>query len=225
MEVPSNPGHLFFCDWQALTTVFPTTSLKCLSSIFTVSQLWNSVIISFLFRFLGQFGRFLWNHWLCSESKAQSSQEAAGVTPVGYFWSLWKYLETPPCGGISSAKLVSIVVLSGWCRIIFVRNWEEKAQRAELQEGSVPHSYWSLEVSGGASILIFLKVKDVDLECGVIFRHYLEVWTCKTRLLGALKRTDTNRGQSKYKIFTTKSYVPSWIFNVHLLFLMSLFFH
>lgn len=55
----------------------------------------------------------------------------------------------------------------------------------------------------GASILIFLTIKDVDLKCGVIFKHYLEVWTCKTQLLGALKRADTNRGQSKYKLFLT----------------------
>lgn len=117
---------------------------------------------------------------------------SAGVTLAGYFWFLWKCLETLPCGGISI----------GWYCDGFQNGsfwWENERKR--LKEQSYRNSLPTFMLGGlcrvdGASILIFLNVKDNNLKCGVIFGHYLEVWACNTQLLDASKRTDTNKGQS-----------------------------
>lgn len=103
-----------------------------------------------------------------------------------------KVFGNTSCGGISI----------GWYCGGFQNgsfSWENERKR--LKEQSYRNSLPAFMLGGlcrvgGASILIFLNIKDNNLKCGVIFRHYLEVWTCKTQLLDALKRTDTNEGQS-----------------------------
>lgn len=57
-------------------------------------------------------------------------------------------------------------------------------------------SHWVVSVEWMLHQSVFLNVKDVGLKCGVIFRHYEDVRICNTKMLGALKRIDNNRGRS-----------------------------
>lgn len=204
MEGPSNPGHSVF--------LWLTGTEKCVSyNFFRMSFPWSlwfaSCKILSLFHFCsgcwGSLGDFYESIGFAAHGVPQEVTLVAGVTLVGYFVALWRYLETHHCGGIFSAKLINIVIFSGLCQM---DNFYGKKRGEGSKSRTVGMLCPTFMPAGlcrveDASILVFLNVKDVDLKCRVIFRHYLEVWTCNTQLLGALKRADTNRGQSKYKIF------------------------
>lgn len=72
-------------------------------------------------------------------------QEAAGVTLVGYFWSLWRYWKHFPVVAFSLLNWSILWGFPGWCQIIFVENerqrFKEQSYRNVL---SHIHTGWSL---------------------------------------------------------------------------------
>lgn len=162
MKALTTQGILYFYDRQ--TTVFPTTSFKCLfldPYSFPVVKFCHYLI------FVPVVGAlFLWKHWLCC---TQSSPGGCWVMLADYFWSFWKYWKHFPVVAFSLLNWSMLWCFSGWCQM---GNFSGRMRGKGSKSRAVGMVWPTFMLSGlcrvdCVSILLFLNVKDVDLKCGL----------------------------------------------------------
>lgn len=192
---------------------------KCLlldSCSFPFLKLCTSMLI--FVEVVGGVGGYRWRHQLCY---TWGSPEATGVEhctlpliAVNVFGNTplwWRFLCSiaQHCVGFQNSVRSLIFVEKWWEKV-----WRNGAIGTAIGIPCPTVTLGSLCRVNVASVFIFFNIMDVNWKCEVIFRHYEDVCVYNTKVLGALKRIDNNRGHST--IWNINNSVIYWIFNVHL---------